>query len=102
MLNAIQDEEAKEATGEAEGEGGFTLDPSRVTVTKIKIGDGTRKEERSKDEPKPGSLYPASYQEMDEWCAAAGLTIDKRLGSFMCEPYEMDKAVDLIVIGTKN
>ncbi|MEE9293679.1 MAG: methyltransferase domain-containing protein [Phycisphaerae bacterium] len=49
-----------------------------------------------------GYLYAISPDEMDAWCAPAGLGIDQRLGAYDRTPFDPESSIDLIVIATKQ
>lgn len=104
MLGAIKEEES-ESTDEGQNvpaptDKGFLLDPERVRVTRIDCK--TEEELAGKKEKRAGALYPVSHTEMNTWCAAAGLDISDRWGSFLREPFDPDVSIDLIVAGTKR
>ena len=49
-----------------------------------------------------GRLYPIRVDEMEHWCAAAGLRIDERWGGYERAPFAAASSVDLIVVATKR
>jgi SAM-dependent methyltransferase len=48
-----------------------------------------------------GLLYPIAVDEMNQWCAEAGLRSDAQYGSYARDPFDIDQSVDLITIATR-
>ena len=83
--------------GDDPSEPGFQLDPQKVCVSKITIGDGSDAKQRSTQR----RLYPVTIDEMHTWCEASGLRIDEKWGSPMREPFDVARSIDLFIIGTR-
>ncbi len=75
----------------------FHFDPDSVRVTNITLW----KQDGWKTRSHCGTLYPIRLDEIEAWCQASGLRIDKRWGSYAREPFDADHSVDLIITATR-
>ncbi|HUU84853.1 MAG TPA: class I SAM-dependent methyltransferase [Phycisphaerae bacterium] len=78
---------------------GYRLDPSSTQIARVRIV-GETPPVRLMEEEKY-RLYPVSRTEFETWCRAAGLRIDEQWGSVLGDPYDVNKSVDMISIGTR-
>ncbi len=49
-----------------------------------------------------GMLYPASLDELSEWCAGAGLRIDETWGGYDRSAFDPTSSADLILVATRT
>ncbi|MFH0983404.1 MAG: methyltransferase domain-containing protein [Planctomycetota bacterium] len=49
-----------------------------------------------------GRLYPIRPEELDAWCAQAGLRLDQRFGAYDRSPFNPATSMDLILVATKR
>jgi SAM-dependent methyltransferase len=74
----------------------FHFDGNQVEITNITSwNDGGWKNFAQR-----GSLYAISREEIEQWCAAAGLVVDEMIGGYDRAAFDVDVSNDLIVVAT--
>jgi SAM-dependent methyltransferase len=75
----------------------FYFEADRCLVTNV-----THSHDRVwKQHARTGVLYPLSAAQLTEWCRQEGITVDALHGSYTREPFDTERSVDLILVGTR-
>jgi 2-polyprenyl-3-methyl-5-hydroxy-6-metoxy-1,4-benzoquinol methylase len=74
----------------------FYFEADRCLVTNV-----THSHERGwKQHARTGVLYPITPAELTDWCERDGIRVDQLYGSYAREPFDPDRSIDLILVGT--
>lgn len=76
----------------------FFFDGDRCLVTNVtheKSGSGWQQHART------GVLYPVTSAELTEWCRGERIVVDHLYGSHAREPFDPERSIDLILVGTR-
>jgi len=75
----------------------FTFEAAHCRVTNVTLW----KDDTWHHHSNAAVLYPIDMDELTDWCAAAGLRIDARNGSYAREEFDPERSVDLILVATR-